>query len=65
MKAILVVAGISVPFIFLTAWAVVDAARKEFGTIARKATWLIVASIPFVGCIIYFLVGRRQGKKSG
>ncbi len=64
MKAILVVAGLSVPFILLTAWAVVDAAMKDFGTVGRKAAWVVVASIPFAGCIVYFLFGRRRGKKA-
>ena len=64
METILIFAGICVPFILLTAWAVVDAALKDFCTVARKAVWVIVAAIPFVGCVIYFLFGRRQGKKA-
>jgi hypothetical protein len=58
-----VVLLITVPFFFLTVWAIVDCLQKDFGTIGRKAVWGIVAAIPFVGAPIYFLFGFRKGKK--
>ena len=53
---------IVVPFMLLTVGAVVHAAQKDFGTGGRKAAWMLVASIPFVGFAVYFIFGARQGK---
>ncbi len=53
-----------VPFFIGTIWAVVDSAQKEFGSPGRKAAWVAVASIPFVGFIIYLLFGFRRGRKN-
>jgi len=41
----------------------VNAAQKEFSTVAIKITWILVAGIPFIGFIIYLLFGFRQGKR--
>ena len=64
MKTVMIVVAVSVPFFLMTVWAVVDAALKDFGTPVKKALWLIVAAIPYVGCIFYFALGFRKGKKS-
>ena len=64
MREILILAGICILFVLLTAWAVVDAALRDFGSTGKKALWIIVASIPFIGFLIYFIFGRRLGKKS-
>ena len=53
-----------VPFFIGTIWAVVDSAQKEFASPARKAGWVAVASIPFIGFIIYLLFGFRRGRKT-
>ncbi|MDY6823141.1 MAG: PLD nuclease N-terminal domain-containing protein [Thermodesulfobacteriota bacterium] len=45
----------------LTCWAIIDVALKDFGAIEKKAAWGIVAFIPFIGWIIYFLMGRQKG----
>lgn len=58
IKTVLVLA---VPFFAGTIWAIVNAAQKEFETMGQKAIWVIVAGIPFVGFIIYFLFGARKG----
>jgi hypothetical protein len=50
-------------FILSTLWAISDAAKKDFGTMGRKAAWMFIASIPFVGFIIYLLFGFKKGKK--
>lgn len=50
------------PFFILTFWAVINAAQKEFDSLPKKAAWMLVASIPFIGFIVYFLFGRKQGK---
>jgi hypothetical protein len=51
-------------FFLLTCVAILDIARKDFGSIQMKALWgFIVAMIPFIGVLIYFLIGFRKGKK--
>lgn len=52
-----------VPFLLFTVWAVVDVLMKDFGTTGRKALWALVAAVPFIGAIIYLLIGFRQGRK--
>ena len=56
---------VCIPFFLMSVWAIVNAAEKDFGSMRRKALWLAVAAIPFVGFIIYFPLGARQGKKPG
>jgi hypothetical protein len=63
LKTVFVIAGLTVPFLLLTLWAVVNAAQKDFGTLGKKALWMMVAAIPFIGFIIYLLFGFRKGKK--
>lgn len=59
IKTVLILA---IPFLAGTIWAVVNAAQKEFGTMGQKTLWVIVAGIPFIGFIIYFLFGARKGR---
>ena len=63
LKTVFVIAGLTVPFMLLTLWAVVNAAQKDFGTLGKKALWMMVAAVPFIGFIIYLLFGFRKGKK--
>jgi hypothetical protein len=53
--------GIGLFFFILTCCAILDVARKDFGTIGKKALWGIIAFIPFIGCIIYFIFGYKKG----
>ena len=62
-KTALTVLVASVPFFILTVWALVDVFMKDFGSTGRKALWVLVAGFPFVGALIYLLVGFRQGRK--
>lgn len=55
--------ALCIPFFLLTVWAVVDVAQRSFDSPAQKVIWWVVASIPFVGFIPYFLIGIRQGRK--
>lgn len=64
MKTVIIVLALSVPFFIMTVWAVVDAALKDFGTPVKKALWLVVAATPYLGCVFYFAIGFRKGKKS-
>jgi uncharacterized membrane protein YhaH (DUF805 family) len=63
MREIFILTGIFILFVLLTAWGVVDAALRDFGSTGKKALWIIVASIPFIGFLIYFAFGRRLGRK--
>jgi hypothetical protein len=63
LKAIFIFLAVCVPFFIGTIWAVVDVAQKDFGTVKNKAVWWVVASIPFVGFIVYLLTGFRKGRR--
>jgi len=63
LYTIQVILLLSIPFFLGTIWAMVNAAQKEFSTVAIKITWILVAGIPFIGFIIYLLFGFRQGKR--
>ena len=65
LKTAVVFLGLCVPFFLATIWAIVDVAQKDFGTAGKKALWWIIASIPFIGFIIYLIFGFRKGKKTG
>ncbi|WP_419657533.1 hypothetical protein Dvar_66800 [Desulfosarcina variabilis str. Montpellier] len=53
-----------VAFFLLTCLAILDIARKDFGSIQMKALWgFLVAMVPFLGVVVYFLIGARKGKR--
>ena len=64
MKLLGIFLALCVPFLIATIWAIVDVAQKDFGTAGKKARWWIIASVPFVGFIVYLIFGFRKGKKS-
>ncbi|MGD9210719.1 MAG: PLDc N-terminal domain-containing protein [Desulfobacteraceae bacterium] len=49
-------------FFLLTCMILIDVARKDFGGIEKKALWGFIAMIPFIGPIIYLLIGFRKGR---
>ena len=57
------VIGTGIVFFFLTCWALIDIARKDFGGIEKKALWGFITLIPFIGPMVYFVIGYRKGKK--
>ena len=60
---IIVLTGIV--FFLLTCVALLDIARKDFGSIEMKALWaFIVAIVPFIGVLVYIFIGRTKGKRS-
>ena len=63
LKTTAIFLGLCIPFFLATIWAIVDVAQKDFGTAGKKALWWIVASIPFIGFLIYLIFGFRKGKK--
>ncbi len=65
LDTVLVVVGICTPFILLTLWGIIHAAQRDFGAIEKKAAWILVAAIPFLGFIIYIFFGLKRGKKPG
>jgi len=59
---IIVLTGVA--FFVLTCVALLDIARKDFGGIQFKALWaFVVALVPFIGVMVYFLFGFRRGKR--
>jgi len=65
LKTIAIFVGLCVPFFLGTIWAVVDVAQKDFDIMGKKALWWIIASVPFIGFIIYLIFGFRKRKKTG
>jgi len=59
----IVVISTGVIFFLLTFCAILDIARKDFGSMGKKALWGFIALTPFIGPIIYFAIGFRRGKK--
>ena len=63
LYTIQVILLLSIPFFLGTIWAMVNAAQKEFSTVAIKITWILIAGIPFIGFIIYLLFGFSKGRR--
>lgn len=63
IKTALIFVGMTVPFFLLTIWMLVDISLKHFPSPAEKAIWWIVALIPFIGWLIYLVIGFRRGKR--
>jgi bacteriorhodopsin len=53
---------VGIAFIAITWLAIFDIARKDFGTLGKKAMWAVIALVPFIGCLVYFAVGFRKGR---
>ena len=59
---IIVLTGVG--FFLMTCMAILDIARKDFGSIEMKAVWVfIVALVPFIGVLVYIVIGRTKGKR--
>jgi len=56
---------VCMPFLAVTLWAIVDASGREFATFKQKVVWMLVASVPFIGFVIYLIFGRWRGKRGG
>ena len=63
LKLLGIFLALCVPFFIATVWAIVDVSQKDFGTAGKKAQWWIIASVPFIGFIIYLIFGFRKGRK--
>lgn len=59
---ILFIAGI--PFIMMIG-ALIDILRSEFENSQNKLVWVVlVLLMPFIGALLYFLIGRNQKVKT-
>ena len=63
-KTLFIFLALCIPFFLGTVWAIIDVAQKDFGSTRAKALWWVVASVPFLGFLIYLIFGFRKGKKS-
>lgn len=64
MSSAMIVILTGIVFFILTCLAILDIARKDFGSIQMKALWgFLVAMVPFIGVVVYFLIGARKGKR--
>lgn len=61
MDTFVVIAGIGAIFWGLSMLAMVDIILKDFDSIKTKALWGAVSLVPFVGWVIYFLIGAKKG----
>jgi len=52
-----------IPFLLLTVWALVDISIKDFNTLKEKAIWYVIALVPFIGWLVYLILGFRRGRK--
>ncbi len=58
---IIVLTGVA--FFLMTCVAILDIARKDFGSIEMKALWaFITALVPFIGVLVYLFIGRKKGR---
>ncbi len=62
-NTIIIIISICIPFVLLTLWAIFDAAQRDFGAIEKKAVWILIAAVPFVGFIVYLIFGMKRGEK--
>ncbi len=63
LQTVIVWAGLGLLFFILTNIAFIDVARKDFGSLPVKAVWAVVALVPFIGFVVYFVFGARKGIK--
>lgn len=60
LRTLIVIVILSVPLI-PTFWAILDIPRRCFPTPRQKMVWfLVVATLPFIGALIYILLVRRH-----
>ncbi|MDM8524432.1 PLDc N-terminal domain-containing protein [Desulfococcaceae bacterium HSG8] len=64
MSTIKITIAAGVLFFLITCWAIIDIAQKEFDKFEKKILWgFLVASVPFIGVIIYIIFGYKRGVK--
>ena len=63
MKVAFLFIAFTIPFFLLTIWALVDISMKQFPSGGEKAAWWLITLIPFIGWLIYLVIGFRRGVK--
>ena len=63
-KTLFIFLALCIPFFLGTVWAIIDVAQKDFSSTKEKALWWVIASVPFLGFLVYLIFGFRKGKKS-
>jgi hypothetical protein len=64
MSTGMIIVLIGVFFFLMTCVALLDIARKDFGSLEMKALWaFIVAIVPFIGVLVYIFIGRTKGTR--
>jgi len=58
-----IIIGIGTLFYIFTCWAIIHIALRDFGSFEKKVKWGVIAMVPFIGPLIYFFLGRKQGEK--
>ena len=57
-----IIIAIGILFYLFACIAFIDIARKDFGSIGKKALWAFTAFLPFIGPVLYFVLGYKKGK---
>lgn len=58
------VVTVTAAFLLLSWWSIRDAFHREFGSTNEKFFWVqLSVLVPFLGGIVYLLVGRKRGRK--
>ncbi len=65
LKTITTFIAMTIPFLLLTVWMLVDISIKHFKSPGEKAAWWLITLLPFIGWFIYLIFGFRRGKKPG
>lgn len=61
-----IIGGITLCFVFLSWWAIRDAFSRQFATTNEKIFWVqLSVLVPFLGGILYAVIGRKRGKPLG
>lgn len=46
-------------------WAIIDLLKRDFSNSTNKLIWaLIIIFVPFIGSILYLIIGRKQKSNS-
>ena len=63
INTILVILGLTLPFVALSIGCIIHAAGREFESDNQKMAWVLIAAIPFIGFLIYLAVGLRKSRR--
>ena len=63
INTILVILGLTLPFVALSIGCIIHAAGREFESDNQKMAWVLIAAIPFIGFLFYLAVGLRKSRR--